>query len=371
MATHTDLIYLVVSLLWIVPWFSHAHAHPIHQGDTETVAAPPSDHNFTLLHNEQSYYEAISHRVDHQHIFSRNSESAVRASWSVKASCQTDHLCFAKACDIIGEKGKVNEGIHIGVAVIQGARSSSEADAIPCPNQPVTVSVCFRTAEESSLLFFLPDDHDASKGFVCFAETISYPSSAPAIDGHGCDTHIDLVFLKNTMKLVHVGPYEFFVHIEMQAGAASGPTVTAVSQPAFFVLSRNVSVLVWGDHGGTLKTANEMLLLSGIAPERLFCFLHGWGYYDYALRDTPCTRPQFPAAMGQFLKSMIIHGDTHGVMGTKHSYLNPNSISNFIQWSSEFDVFDVCIPCCQHVSKHTLRFCLSCALMTLFPGHLD
>ena len=85
--------------------------------------------------------------------------------------------------------------------------------------------------------------------------------------GHGCDTHIDLLFLKKTMKLFHVGSCEFFVYIKIKSGAISGHTVTAVSQPAFFVLSRNVSVLVWGDPGCTLKTANEMLLLSGIAPE--------------------------------------------------------------------------------------------------------
>jgi hypothetical protein len=289
--------------------------------------------------------------VEHQHAFTRTSESAAgTSSWTVKATCQTDHLCFAKACDVIGADGKVNEGIHIGTAVIQGARSPSEADAQSCPDQPVAVTLCLRTAEDSSALFFLPADNDASKGFVCFAATISSPSAAPVIDdlGHGCDTHLDLVLLRNITTLIHVGPYEFFVFVEMSSGA-SAPAVTAVSQPAFFVLSRNVSVLVWGDHGGTLKTANEMLLLSGIPPERLFCFHHSWPHvYDYALRDTPCTRPQFPAAMGQFLISAIIHGDTPGVMGAKYSYFNASSISHFLQWSSEFDMFDVRIPLSQH-----------------------
>jgi hypothetical protein len=265
---------------------------------------------------------------------------------TVRALCDSNHLCFAKSCDIIDNNGKLKEGIRIGAVQILGARSCSESDLIPCSSQPVTVSVCIRTAEESASLFFLPDDKKTWKDFDCFA------ASALTIDGagHPSDTLMDIVFLKTDAVLPHNGLYEFFVIIEIPSDAGTSQTTTLVSQPAYFVISRNISVLVWGDHGGTLKTAIETLLMSGVVPERLFCYHHTWpDLYDFALRDIPCTVPQFPAAMGVYLRSMVTLGRNPGYMGLGYSYLNGTSTSDFLQWSSEFDTFDVSNTCSPRV----------------------
>jgi hypothetical protein len=310
--------------------------------------APSSDQRFPLFHSGQSFMEPTFKRVHHFYNVNRTVESAAGASFTVKVLCDSDHLCFAKACDVIDSNRKFKEGIRIGAAQILGARPSSESDLIPCPSQPVTVSVCIRTAEESASLFFLPDDNGTFKDFDCFA------APAATIDGAGyaCDILMDIVFLTTDLDFPHLGVYEFFVIIEIPSDAGSSHTTTLVSQPAHFVISRNISVLVWGDHGGTLKTATEMLLMSGVVPERLFCFHHtSPGVYAYALRDTPCTVPQFPAAMGVYLRSMVTLGQTPGVMGHAYSYLNGTSTSDFLQWSSEFDMFDVSIPCLPRVLK--------------------
>jgi hypothetical protein len=139
--------------------------------------------------------------------------------------------------------------------------------------------------------------------------------------------------------------YELYVHVEFDADAA---TASAVSQPVYLTASRNTSVLIWGDHGGAMKSSIETLLLAGIVPERLFCFQHHH-YYKHAVSATPCTRPSFPHDMSLFLQSMVANEriGTPPVtgMGLAYTIIGNNSISEFrLKYSQEFDAFDVRVP---------------------------
>ena len=94
--------------------------------------------------------------------------------------------------------------------------------------------------------------------------------------GRACVTQgrFSLVVFKDSLTFMQLVVYEFRVHVELDIGSDAIESITAVSPPMHVISSRNASVLVWGDHGGTMKTAVEVLLLAGVVPERLFCFQH-------------------------------------------------------------------------------------------------
>ena len=97
-----------------------------------------------------------------------------------------------------------------------------------------------------------------------------------------------------------------------------------------------------------MKSSIETLLLSGVVPQRLFCFQHQ-DYYSDVVSATPCTRPSFPPEMSLFLKSMAAK-DGSGMpsvrgFGLAYSIIGNNSISEFRRkYSQEFDAFDVRVP---------------------------
>ena len=98
---------------------------------------------------------------------------------------------------------------------------------------------------------------------------------APA--GGACVTQgrFPLVVFKDSFTLIELVVYEFRVHVELDIGSSDAiESISALSPRMHVISSRHASVLVWGDHGGTMKTAVEVLLLAGVVPERLFCFQH-------------------------------------------------------------------------------------------------
>jgi hypothetical protein len=318
--------------------------------------APLLNQTFPLFHGGKLFSDQFFKRIDHERKFTTTTQPDAGAPLLVEVSCGSSSLCFAKACDIYSNNGQVQDGVHIGSAAVVAA---STAEAEPVSNQQFSVVICIRTAEDSSALFFFSDD-ETTPDFACLA------SAAIGHDpGHDM-AQLELAFLKDTVDIRHGTPYEFFVFVELHSASASSRTLSAVSKPAYFVVSRNVSVLVWGDHGGTLKTAIETLLTSGVVPERLFCYHHTWpSTYDYVLRDIPCTRPAFPRAMDEFFVSSVVHGGIEAVMGPKLSYLTSNSVQTFQQFSQEFDGFDVRCLCTARISEqkvylvsHTRVVCL-------------
>ena len=126
------------------------------------------------------------------------------------------------------------------------------------------------------LLFQVADNE--SKDFVCLMMSVpSYAAEvvcAPA--GRGCITQgrFDLVVFNDSISFTELVLYDLSVHVELDVGSDSIASIAAVSPTMHVISSRNTSVLVWGDHGGTMKTSVEILLLAGVVPERLFCFQH-------------------------------------------------------------------------------------------------
>jgi len=280
--------------------------------------------------------------VDYDDSFTRAPEAPAISPVVVQVSCGASNpLCLVRACGIIDSHRRIKDGFHIGEVIIRIPAAAGAAAF----KRPVTVVICIRPASESRALFFKPNDAEAAKHFVCTLLSVSTNAAEIEVvcdkSGNNCSMQacIQLALLKLSLELFQLVLHEFYAYVELDTDAE---TVTAVSQPVYLTASRNVSVLVWGDHGGTMKTSIEMLLLAGVVPERLFCFQHQ-DWYSYVMSSAPCTRPSFPSQMAHFLKSMVVKDPSmEGFGGLAYSSIGNNSISEFTdKWSKEFDEFDV------------------------------
>jgi hypothetical protein len=283
--------------------------------------------------------------VEYDSSFARASKAAAVDPVAVHVSCASGaakHLCHARACSVSDSNDRIENGFYIGEVIIKMPAIVAAATF----GRPLTLVACTRPASESQALFVLPKNAEgvaaAGDDFDCLrmsvmADVVQVESECDE-KGKNChvQARVDLVILQRNLELRQLVLYELYVHVEMSADVE---TVTAVSQPAYFTASHNVSVLVWGNHGGTMKTSVETLLLAGVVPERLFCFQHQDHYKD-VLASVPCTRPAFPPEMSHFLKSQINHTSGFG-----YSIIKNNSIEEFAaKWSAHFDEFDVRSP---------------------------
>lgn len=242
------------------------------------------------------------HAVSYEESFVRATQPGHLPPFSVGVSCGvSDQLCHLRACSIQDSNGHVHDGIHIGEAFVQ--MSAADADASLAFGRPLTVVICISPASQTRQLFFPPGNvsaklaialnhshvpcfdflllqgiDDESKGFVCLMTSVtSYRAQVTCHpEGGGCVTQarFPLVVFRDSLTLMQLVVYEFRVHVELDVGSDSIESIAAVSPPMHGVSSRNASVLVWGDHGGTMKTAVEILLFAGVVPEQLFCFQH-------------------------------------------------------------------------------------------------
>ena len=304
--------------------------------------------------------------VEYDSSFTRASKAAAVVPVVVHVSCgAAKHLCQVRACSVSGSNQRIENAFCIGEVIIMMPAIVAAATLA----RPLTLVVCSRPASESQALFVLPKNAEgqaaADDNFDCFRMSVMadavWVKSECDEKGQNCyvTARVDLAILERNLELLQLVLYELYVHVEMNAEVE---TVTAVSQPAYFTASHNVSVLVWGNHGGTLKTSVEMLLLAGVVPERLFCFQLDDHYKD-VLAGVPCTRPSFTAEMAHFLKSQINHP-----WGFGYSSIRNNSVEEFTdKWSTHFDEFDVRSPPHAIVAYNQSYLSLS----DLFSGHLD
>ena len=319
-----------------------AAAHELAQPDSQGTSDPADFSNLYRIHLP-FHSGAAFQPVDYDDSFTRAPKSASVFPVVVQVSCgASSPLCLVRACSIIDSNQHIKDGLHIGEVIIEMPAAAGAAAF----NRPLTIAICIRPASESQALFFQPNDPDATKHFACTMMSVSTDAVEIVCDetGNNCSiqARTDLTLLKSSLGFLQLVLYEFYVYVELDSDTE---TVTAVSPPVYLTASRNVSVLVWGDHGGTMKTSIEMLLLAGVVPERLFCFQHQ-DWYSYVLSRAPCTRPPFPAEMAHFLKSMVIKDPSiEGFGGLAYSSIGNNSISEFRDnWAKEFDGFDVRLP---------------------------
>lgn len=316
------------------------------------------------------YNQGTFQPVDHESSFTASPASSAVAPVTVRVLCGSSApLCFVKACDIIDHNRNIVDGLHIGEVVL--TMPADAGDTVI--NSHLTIVVCIRLASESRALFFeLKDDSETGNTtqFACVMMTVSSDVEQVCdATGNNCSlqARIDLTVFKDSFELLELVLYEFHAYVEIDMAVG---TVAAVSQPVYLTTSSNVNVLVWGDHGGTMKTAVEMLLLAGVVPERLYCFQHQ-DWYSYVLSTVACTRPPFPLDLSKFLKSLVINDPSvEGFGGLAHSSIGNNK-SVFLEfsnkWSKEFDVFDVRLPTRALVALLASKF----PITDYRPGHLD
>ncbi len=323
-----------------------AAAHPPAQPNPSDSPAPIEWSNLQRI--DLPFYSRTSFEpVDHDSSFTRHPQPSPVYPVEVEVACEDTHnfkLCLIRACTVLDQSRRSQDGFYIGEVFIK-MRAAAFV-------WPLTLTVCFRPASESRSLFFLPDDAGATEHFDCAIMSVDANSAevdticrGPADTNCSVQARIGLALPARSLHLLQRVLYELYVHVEFDADAA---TASAVSQPVYLTASRNTSVLIWGDHGGAMKSSIETLLLAGIVPERLFCFQHHH-YYKHAVSATPCTRPSFPHDMSLFLQSMVAN-ERFGTppvtgMGLAYTIIGNNSISEFrLKYSQEFDAFDVRVP---------------------------